>query len=268
VIGPTQNGQNQLFDGNSIGNCAFGIYSAYGAFFYALRNQFNLNGIHIYAGNPYAALDIRDNDSENAYQFFVGTVGSGGCICFNRISAVTPRNVFNPATPVPPGSCAVQLTGGVGTVLFEGNSFDSSSSLTPICGQGSSYGAPAIITRGNSWPNVPQTQLGLTSFGYNSLSLMEMPGSPLLFSAGSSSDCKPTLNFGCLNYVGKGDVVDPNHWSVSNSSGQAMHLLPDVGPNQPPCSYIGRIWFDTTNASTTTMHVCMSVNGKLTWVTK
>jgi hypothetical protein len=267
VIGPTQNGQNQLFDGNTITGCAYGIYSAYGAIFYAQRNQFNQNGVHIYANNPYAALDIRNNDSENAYQFFVGKAGYGGCICFNRIAAVNPKNLFTPRAPIPPGSCALQFTGG-GTVLVEGNSFDVSNKVTPVCGLGVPYGAPSIITKGNKWPNVSQTQLGLTSFGYNSLSEMEMPGLPLMFSSGNTDDCEPTLNFGCLNYVGAGNVADPNHWSASNSSGQSMHLLPDVSPKQPPCSYIGRIWFNTADASTTTMQVCMKVKGKLSWVTK
>ena len=251
AIGPSANAKKHLYTNNAITNCASGIYVAAGSAD-IVHNEFNQNKVHITTGVPSDPMSIRDNDSENGSQFFVGMLASGSGLFSNRIASVSP----------PSGVGAVQFTGGA-AVLFEGNSFDQGNFI-PVSGQGAPYGAPAMFSRGNTYPNITQTVAGFMTFGYQFISELDSYGNGLstIVTKGTSMATPPTPGLGLLNYD-----FPSQKWQVSENGTGYRDLVPVVRPTDPGCSYIGRVWFNTAAATTVEKH-CLAVAGTLTWVTK
>ena len=255
IIGASQNAQGNVFEGNTITSCAGGIWSAFGGIASVVHNQFNNNVVHIHFGQPYSSIDIRDNDSENCIQFFTGEVAGGGFF-FNRIAAaITP----------PTGKGTIEITGG-GSAIMEGNKFDRGAYI-PISldvGQGA-----ALFSTGNSWPDFTNTLIGLSSFGYGQLAVMEglTSGTQPLFMTSGTSALVPTAGFGQMTLLQCGTANSCAKWMANEGSGAARYIVPDVQSATPSCDVIGRIWFNTTTTTTVENH-CESVSGTLTWVTK
>ena len=251
VIGPSYNAKKHLYENNSIVSCATGIWVASGSAD-IVHNQFNQNAVHIFA-NPVDPMTIRDNDSENASQFFKGQFGYGGSLINNRIAAVSP----------PAGTGAVQFIGGL-TAVLQDNFFELGN-YVPVSGQGGPYGGPALTSRGNSYPNFDLTIAGFKTFGYGVNSQMDLMGSngglSMIASKGGFAPTPPTPGMGFFNYD-----WTTQKWQVSENAGVYRNLTPDFQVSEPACSYAGRVWLDTSNPSQTTERHCLAVGGKMTWV--
>ena len=159
-----------------------------------MHNQFQSNVIHVeaYPTDPTDPILIEDNDSENCRQFFTGVMAHGGEISANRIAAVSPAS----------GTGAIQFTGGGGAVVVENNSFDSGSYI-PVMGQNTIYGAPALPSRNNRYPDTTKTLQGFSSFGYNAISMQDSTtdGFYTLLTKGTAQSTKPIPKFGILSYL-------------------------------------------------------------------
>ncbi len=208
TIGGSYNAKKHLYENNSITNCATGIYVANGSAD-IFHNQFNQNGTHIYAA-PIDPIVIEANDSENARQFFRGTISFGGAIRANRIAAVHP----------PKDSCAVQIE-GVSAVIFESNSFDPGP-YVPVCR--GPRGSGALASKGNRYPNVAETISGFQTFHYGSSSEMDsisgLGGFAALASTGSrDSEDKATAGMGFVYYS-----EETQSWLISENGKPYTHL--------------------------------------------
>jgi hypothetical protein len=267
VIGPSQNAFQHVYSDNKIASCGVGVYIAEG---YAniIHNDFNLTTTDIYAYGPYGPVNVQDNNAENMVNFYLGSSGPTA-LRGNRIAGCTP----------PANTGCVSFTGG-GTVTFEQNSVQGlAGSGIPISGEGWPYGAPALISRGNTFSGPNGSNLSATNalagyktFGY-SQSIMgdswPAGGSPLLLTMGG----EPVPAIPGLNAIDNNKyqwVVLENGGSNSNPDVSPppgyVDLIPRVGPQTPVCAYVGREWFNTADPNNTTFNVCLQVHGTLTWV--
>jgi hypothetical protein len=215
--------------------------------------------VHIEA-YPTDPISIRDNDSENCRQFFKGVMAYGGEISANRIAAVSPE----------PGTGAIQFVGGSGAVVVESNKFEGGSYI-PVMGQNTTYGAPALLSRNNRYPDTKKTLEGFRSFGYNATSMQDSTtdGFYILLTKGTAQSPKPIANFGILSYDDA-----KQRWVASQNGSPYKSILPLVGPSDPhtclkidASNDIGNIWIDTAT-STSIYKVCLSLNGTIQWVAK
>jgi hypothetical protein len=257
-IGGSYNAKKHLYVNNNISDCSRGVQLLNGSAD-ILHNQFQSNVIHVEA-YPTDPILIEDNDSENCHQFFKGVMAHGGEISANRIAAVFPAS----------GTGAIQFTGGGGAVVVENNSFDSGSYI-PVMGQNTIYGAPALLSRNNRYPDTTKTLQGFSSFGYNAISMQDSTtdGFYILLTKGTAQSTKPLPKFGILSYDDA-----KQRWTASENGSPYKNLIPSVGPTDPhTCSDsngsndIGNIWVDT-KTTTSVYKVCLSVRGSVQWVAK
>lgn len=257
-IGGSYNAKKHLYVNNNISYCSRGVQLLNGSSD-ILHNQFQSNVIHIEA-YPTDPISIQDNDSENCRQFFKGVMAHGGEISANRIAAVFPTS----------GTGAIQFTGGGGAVVVENNSFDSGSYI-PVMGQNTIYGAPALLSRNNRYPDTTKTLQGFSSFGYNAISMQDSTtdGFYIVLTKGTAQSATPIPKFGILSYDDA-----KQRWIASQNGSPYKSIIPSVGPSDPHTCVsssglndIGNIWVDTKTA-TSIYKVCLSVGGRVQWVAK
>ncbi len=250
--------KKHLYLNNNISDCSRGIQLLNGSSD-LLHNQFQSNVIHIEA-YPTDPILINDNDSENCIQFFKGVMAYGGEIASNRIAAVFPK----------PGSAAIQFTGGGGSVVVESNKFEGGVYI-PVMGQNTIYGAPALLSRNNRYPDTTKTLQGFQSFGYNAISMQDSTtnGFYTVLTKGTAQSPSPITKFGILSYDDA-----KQRWIASQNGSPYKGIIPSVGATDPyTCQKsngsndIGNIWVDTTT-STSIYKVCLSVSGSVQWVAK
>ena len=257
-IGGSYNAKKHLYLNNNISDCSRGVQLLSGSSD-ILHNQFQGNVIHVEA-YPSDPILINDNDSEHCVQFFRGVMAYGGEISTNRIAAVSPKS----------GTGALQFTGGGGAVVVESNKFEGDSYI-PVMGQNTIYGAPALLSRNNRYPDTAKTLQGFQSFGYNAVSMQDSTtdGFYILLTKGTAQSPRSITRFGILSYDDA-----KQRWIASQNGSPYKGIIPSVGTTDPyTCRRskgsddIGNIWVDT-NRSTSVYKVCLSVNGTVQWIAK
>lgn len=260
VIGGSYNAKNHVYERNTITNCGTGIYITNGSA-NIYNNQFNLTDIDIFA----SAIDpivIQGNDSENSVNFLRVQVNNSVVVMSNRIAASNPA----------PNEGAIQILGGGGSALsLIGNYWDVSDiagfAFTP--GQGGT-----VISSGNFYPNLAKTLAGARAGGYYAKFRGDLfgysdvipEGTTGPYGGGPAGWIAPQ-NGTLIEATGRPGPESNPKKSLSENGGEYRYVLPDVQASAPPCSYISRVWYDTSSSSTVVKD-CLSVSGTLTWVAR
>ena len=165
-------------------------------------------------------------------------------------------------------------TGGLGCISAfggiihsKGNTYDYLSGA-PFSGTN----LPVLITEGDSGINWNPTLIFSHQFEFYRIEYRsQLAGNRNLVSVGGVGVTTGVGAVHCVAFRGVlslcPDTYD-GHWTLNEGVDPTYrNILPLVQSSDPGCTYIGRVWEDTT--TTTTAHkVCLKVSGTLRWVSK